>query len=145
MPLDLSGLVPVVEELLLQDTIRISTASGGARVFNPATGEYEYEQPDVVYEGIGAIISAYTNDVAASTPDSVLPWVSETRSRYRLMTPLAAPVARKDMIVEVVAVHAGGDLSLLERKWRVQDPAVAGTLGVVRTTMLDQITQPREA
>lgn len=143
--LDLSALVPVIEEMVLQDTIRISSPSGGARVFNEATGEYEYAQPEVVYEGVGAIISAYTNDVAASTPDSVLPWVSETRSRYRLLTPVDAPIAQKDMIVEVVTVHAGGDLSLLERKWRVQDPAVTGTLMVVRTTMLDQITQPRTA
>lgn len=143
--LDLSALGPLLEEMILQDTVRISTASGGAREFNPVTGEYEYEQPDVVYEGIGAIISAYTNDVAASTPDTVQPWVSETRSRYKMLTPVDAPAAKKDMIVEVVTVHQGGDLSLLGRKWRVQDPSVSGTITVVRSTMLDQITQPREA
>lgn len=138
--LDLSALVPIVEDLLLQDTVRITGASGGEPVFDPATNQYTYPQGDVHYEGPGAVQSAYTADVTASTPNTNLPWVSETRSRYRMFTPLAAPMAQKDTIVTVLAVHAGGDVSLLGRTWRVQDPSIAGTLGVVRITMLDQIT-----
>lgn len=138
--LDLSSLVPVVEGLMLQDTVRISTPAAGRPVFNTGTGQYEHPEGDLVYEGIGAVQSAYTNDVAASTPGTQLPWVSETRSRYRMFTPLTAPIAAKDTVVTVVTVHEGGDLSLLGRQWRVQDPAIAGTLSVVRITMLDQIS-----
>jgi hypothetical protein len=143
--IDLSGLVPVVEELILLDTVRITTPVSGPPVFNPVTGEYAYPEGQLVYEGRGAVQSAYTADVTASTPNSNLPWVSETRSRYRMFTPLAAPIAAKDTVVTVVTVHAGGDLSLLGRQWRVQDPAIAGTLGVVRITMLDQIAGVGEA
>jgi hypothetical protein len=139
--LDLSSLVPVVEGLMLQDTVRISTPAAGRPVFNTGTGQYEHPEGDLVYEGIGAVQSAYTNDVAASTPGTQLPWVSETRSRYRMFTPLTAPIAGKDMLVQVVAVHAGGDVSLIGRQWRVQDPAVGSTLSVIRITMLDQITE----
>jgi len=138
--LNLSALVPVVEDLILQDTVRITTPAAGPPVFNDDTGEYQIAEGILVYEGRGAVQSAYTNDVAASTPNSHLPWVAETRSRYRMYTPLDAPTATKDAVVTVVTVHEGGDLSLLGRQWRVQDPAVAGTLGVVRITMLDQIT-----
>ncbi|MFJ7297540.1 DUF6093 family protein [Streptomyces collinus] len=137
--LDLSGLVPVVEGLILLDTVRITTPAGGPPVFNAETGQYEVPEGVLVYEGIGAVQSAYTADVTASTPNSNLPWVAETRSRYRMFTPLTAPIAAKDTVVTVVTVHQGGDLSLLGRQWRVQDPAIAGTLGVVRITMLDQI------
>ena len=138
--LDLSSLVPIVEDLMLQDTVRITTPASGPPVFNPDSGLYEYPEGVLVYEGIGAVQSAYTADVTASTPNTNLPWVSETRSRYRMFTPLAAPIAAKDTVVTVVTVHEGGDLSLLGRQWRVQDPAIAGTLSVVRITMLDQIS-----
>jgi hypothetical protein len=143
--LDLSALVPVVEDLLLQDTVRITSRAAGKQVFNTSTGQYAYPEGDILYEGKGAVQSAASSDASASTPVSNLPWVSETRSRYRMFTPLAAPIAGKDMIVTVVTVHPGGDLSLLGRQWRVQDPAIAGTLGVVRITMLDQIAGTGEA
>lgn len=137
--IDLSRLVPLVEDLILLDTVRITSPASGQRVFDPATGQYTYPEGTVLYEGRGAVQSAYTADVTASTPNSNLPWVAETRSRYRMFTPLDVPVAQKDMIVTVVTVHAGGDHSLLGRRWRVQDPSNSGTLGVVRVTMLDQI------
>mgnify|MGYP001219932841 CR=1 FL=1 len=137
--LDLSGIIPVVEELILLDTVRISAATSGQRVFDPDTGQYVYPPGEVLYEGRGAVQSAYTADVTASTPNANLPWVAETRSRYRLFTPLDVPVAQKDMVVTVVTVHPGGDLSLLGRQWRAQDPSTSGTLGVIRVTMLDQI------
>ncbi|MFM9373272.1 DUF6093 family protein [Streptomyces sp. Da 82-17] len=138
--LDLSGLVPVIEDLVLLDTVRISTPAG-APVFDPATGTYTYPAGEVVYEGRGAVQSAMSVDAAASTPGSSLPWPTETRSRYRLLTPLSAPTAAKDTLVTVLSVHAGGDPALLGRRWRVQDPAASGTLGVIRVTLLDQITE----
>lgn len=137
--LDLSGLVPVVEHLILLDTVRITTPASGPPVFDSGIGQYVYPPGQLVYEGPGAVQSAFTSDAAASTPSTNLPWVSETRSRYRMFTPLAAPIAVKDTLVSVVTVHAGGDLSLLGRQWRVLDPAGVGTLAVVRITMLDQI------
>lgn len=138
--IDLSGLVPVVEDLILLDTVRIAEPASGEPAFDPATGLYAYPAGDIAYEGRGAIQSAYTADVTASTPNTSLPWVSETRSRYRMFTPLTVPIAQKDMVVTVVSIHTGGDVTLLGRQWRVQDPATGGTLGVVRVTMLDQIT-----
>ncbi|MFF6866642.1 DUF6093 family protein [Streptomyces ardesiacus] len=138
--LDLSGIVPVVEDLILLDKVRITSPASGPRVFNPVTGQYTYPEGTVLYEGRGAVQSAYTADVTASTPNSNLPWVAETRSRYRMFTPLAEPVAQKDMIVTVVEVHPGGDQALIGRQWRAQDPSTSGTLGVIRITMLDQIS-----
>ncbi|MFE1949923.1 DUF6093 family protein [Streptomyces sp. NPDC059524] len=137
--LDLSGLVPIVEDLLLQDVVRIALPASGEPELDPATGLYTHPVGDIVYEGKGAVQSAYTADVTASTPNTNLPWVAETRSRYRMFTPLSVPIAEKDTIVTVVQVHAGGDVTLLGRQWRVQDPSIGGTLGVVRITMLDQI------
>lgn len=137
--LDLSGLVPIVEDLLLQDVVRITLPTGGEPVFDPATGQYTHPAGDIVYEGRGAVQSAYTADVTASTPNTNLPWVAETRSRYRMFTPLSVPIAEKDTIVTVVSIHPGGDVTLLGRQWRVQDPSIGSTLGVVRITMLDQI------
>ncbi|MFD0555308.1 hypothetical protein ACFQ0X_43620 [Streptomyces rectiviolaceus] len=48
------------------------------------------------------------------------------------------------MLVTVIAVHPKGDLALLNRQWRVQDPGIASTLTVIRTTPLDQVQQTRE-
>jgi hypothetical protein len=61
------------------------------------------------------------------------------------LTPLTAPIAEKDMLVSVIQVHPGGDLALIGRQWRVQDPSNAGTVAVVRVTGLDQVQQTREA
>lgn len=143
--LDLSGIVALVDDMILRDTIRITQPSTGAPVFDPDTGEYVYPEPDLVYEGRGAVLTAGTAAEVVSIPGASQPWVAETRSKYRLLTPLTAPVAEKDMLVSVVAVHPGGDLALLDRQWRVQDPGGAGTIGVVRTTAIDQVQQTRES
>jgi hypothetical protein len=143
MPLDLTGITAVVEDLIPWDTVRISRPAG-QRTFNPATGKYEYPAGETLYEGRGAVQTAGTAAEAVSIPGANLPWTAETRSRYRLLTPLRAPEAEKDHIVTVVAIHPGGDLALLDRQWRVQDPAGVGTMGVLRVTALDQIQQTRE-
>lgn len=144
MALDLTGITQVVEDLIPWDTIRITSPPAGEPVFDPATGLYTYPEGDIVYEGDGAVQLAGTVGGVTSLPVPNLPWVDETRSKYKLLTPVRAPIAERDMLVTVVAVHPGGDLALLDRQWRVQDPSVASTMTVVRTTTLDQVQQTRQ-
>lgn len=139
--IDLSGIAGFVEGLVLLDTVRFTTPGAGKPVFDPATGTYTHPEGDLIYEGIGAVQLAGTSDGVTADPSANLPWPGETRSRYRALTPLAAPIAARDTIVTVVAVHPGGDLTLLGRQWRALDPSAGGTLGVVRITGLDQITK----
>ncbi|MFH9425967.1 DUF6093 family protein [Streptomyces sp. NPDC017529] len=143
--LDLTQIAQVVEGLILLDTVRFAVPGTGAPVFDPDTGEYTYPEAATVYEGPGAVQAASAATGITSIPVPNLPWPAETRSPYRALTPLSAPIAEKDMLVTVVAVHAGGDQALLGRQWRTQDPSLAGTLGAVRITFLDQIQQSREA
>ncbi|MEU1134256.1 DUF6093 family protein [Streptomyces sp. NPDC005900] len=145
MALDLSAITRVVENLIPWDTVRIAVPAGGEPVFDPDTGLYTWPEQEALYEGDGAVQLSGTAGGVSSLPVPNLPWADETRSKYKLLTPLAAPVAERDMLVSVVAVHEGGDLALLGRQWRVQDPGIAGTMTVVRVTALDQVQQTREA
>lgn len=142
--LDLSGIVDVVSNLLLLDTVRFSVPGTGDPVFNQDTGEYVYPEEYTIYEGPGAVQVASSPGGITSIPVPNQPWSDETNSRYRAFTPLSAPIAERDMLVTVIAVHPGGDLALLGRQWRVQDPSAASTLSVVRITSLDQVQQTRE-
>ncbi|MFF9787197.1 DUF6093 family protein [Streptomyces nigrescens] len=142
--LDLSGIARVVEDLVLLDTVQFSRPGIGAPVFDQDTGEYIYPQDEILYEGRGAVQVASSPGGVSSLPLPNLPWSDETTSRYRALTPLSAPIAERDMLVTVVAIHPGGDLALLGRQWRVTDPSVAGTLSAVRITALDQVQQTRE-
>ena len=144
MALDLSGITKVVEDLIPWDTIRISAPAPGQPVFDPGSGEYVWPEAEHLYEGRGAVQVAGTAAEVVSIPGANLPWLGETRSKYRLLTPLEAPVAEKDHLITVVAIHEGGDLALLGRQWRVQDPGGVGTMSVVRITALDQVQQTRE-
>ena len=66
-------------------------------------------------------------------------YVNDTSDRFKLLTPLDAPLAsRGDLVRVTVATQDGG---LLNREWRVLDISDANTLAVVRTTWLDQNTQ----
>ncbi|MFK8851254.1 DUF6093 family protein [Streptomyces sp. Ac-502] len=142
--LDLTQIARVVEDLILLDTVRIARPGTGAPVFDPDTGEYTYPEAATVYEGPGAVQAASAATGNTSLPVPNLPWPAETRSPYRALTPLSAPIAEKDMLITVVSVHAGGDAALLGRQWRAQDPSLAGTLSAVRVTFLDQVQQSRE-
>ncbi|MGV2914732.1 DUF6093 family protein [Streptomyces alfalfae] len=144
MALDLTGITKVVEDLIPWDTIRITNPATGEPIYDPVTNEYTYPEGETVYEGRGAVQPAGTAAEVVAVPDTNQPWVGETRSKYRLLTPLAAPVAEKDWLVTVIAVHPGGDLALLGRQWRTQDPSGAATMGVVRVTAIDQVQQTRE-
>jgi hypothetical protein len=125
--------------------VRFSRPASGAPVFNQTTGEYVWPEAETVYEGPGAVQVVGTPGGLSALPGQNLPWVGETNSKNTALTPLTAPIAEKDMLVSVVQVHEGGDLALLGRQWRVQDPSNAGTISVVRITGLDQVQQTREA
>ncbi|WP_039942978.1 DUF6093 family protein [Streptomyces himastatinicus] len=142
--IDLSGIAKLIEGMVLLDTVRFSRPASGAPVFDQTTGEYVYPEAEVVYEGPGAVQPAGTPAEVIALPVANLPWVDETRSKYRALTPLSAPIAERDMLVSVIAVHPGGDVALIGRQWRVQDPGGVGTLNAVRITALDQVQQTRE-
>lgn len=135
----LTGVVAWIGNNLLIDTIRITLPASGEPVFNPDTGQLEYPEGDTLYEGPGALQGSSAQAEIVSTPNANLPWVSETTSRYRLLTPLSAPIAKKDAVVTVVGVHDTSRTALLGRSWIVTDPGRAGTVEVVRITPLDQL------
>ncbi|WP_172387346.1 DUF6093 family protein [Streptomyces sp. MNP-20] len=132
--LTLKAVGAIVEKKILTDTVKIFRA--GEPVFNPDTGQYEPGPPVTVYEGPGAIFPA-------GGPSMVLhlagqPYVNDTPSRYRLLTPLSAPVASRE---DKVTVLASRDAPAAGRTWRVLDIGETSTLPVVRTTWVDQNTQ----
>lgn len=133
----LSGVVTWIGQNLLVDTVRIELPAVGDPVLDPDTGEVTRPAGTVLYEGPGAVQGAAQTQFTA-TPDALQPWAPETRSRYRLLTPLSAPVPPKDVIVTVTAVHDPARTALLGRSWTAQDPGQAGTVEVVRITPLDQ-------
>lgn len=135
----LANVTPLVEGMLFLDTIRFATP-GGPPVFNPGTGLYEVPEAQILYEGPGAVQPGSVSE-SASAVAATQPWVNETTSKYKAFTPLTAPIAPRDTVVTVTAIHAGGDPTLVGRQWRSMDPSQGGTLGVVRITSLDQITQ----
>ncbi|MFE9812411.1 DUF6093 family protein [Streptomyces sp. NPDC005548] len=143
--LDLTSLAPLVEGLILLDTVRFSTPAVGKPVFDKDTGRYTYPVGEAFYEGPGAVQPASTPGGVSALPVAGQQWSDETSSKYRALTPLAAPLAPRDTIVTVVQVHPGGDLALLGRQWRVPDPSAVATLGVVRSTGLDQVQQTQQA
>ena len=137
----LAGVVTWVEDNICIDTVRISVPATGDPVFNEETGQLEYPDDHILYEGSGAVQGSSAQELSA-TPGALAPWTQETTSRYRLLTPLAAPIAPKDAIVTVVAVHDPTRTGLIGRSWTCQDPGRAGTVEVVRITPLDQNQAP---
>lgn len=139
----LAGVVTWLQTNLMVDTVRVVRPVTGDPVLNPDTGELEYPEPALVYEGYGAVIAAGAPGGISSLPSSTLPWVEETMSPARLLTPLDAPIPARDDLVTVVAVHNPQNLSLLGRTWFCQDPGRASTVEVVRTTPMDMKQAPR--
>jgi len=130
-----------IDRYLLTDTVRIELPPTGEPVLNPETGDLERPDPYVLYEGPGAVIPGVASDQAAVT-DAGQPWVQQDRSRYTLLTPLAAPVPRDGATVSVVAVHDPARTALLGRTWLCVDAGQASTVEVVRKTPLDQNHAP---
>ncbi|WP_327413866.1 DUF6093 family protein [Streptomyces sp. NBC_01233] len=132
--LTLGGVSAIVEKKILTSRVRIERK--GEPVFNPDTGQYEPGPPVVVYEGPGALFPADGPSVVLHLAGQA--YVDDTRSRYRLLTPLDAPVASRE---DIVRVMQAADPSAIGRTWRVLDIGETATLSVVRTTWVDQDTQ----
>lgn len=130
-----------VGENVLLDTVRVALPGSGEPVLNETTGQLEYPAGTVLYEGPGAIMAASVQPTVA-VADANQPWPNATRSTYRLLTPLSAPVPPKDAIVTVTAVHNPANTALLGRSWVCTDPGRAGTAEAVRITQLDQQRGP---
>lgn len=134
----IAGAVAFIETNLLVDTIRLSAPASGEPVFNEDTGQLEYPEDELLYEGPGAVLPV-SGPPMTVIADTNLPWANATRSAYKLLTPLDAPIPAKDHIVAVVAVHNPNNTALLGRSWLCADPGRAGTVEAVRITPLDQI------
>ncbi|MGW6393317.1 DUF6093 family protein [Streptomyces sp. NPDC055103] len=132
--LTLGAVSAIVEKKILTSKIRIYRP--GEPVFNPDTGQYEPGPPITVYEGPGAVFPAGGPAVVLHLAGQA--YVDDTPSRYRLLTPLAAPVASREDTVTVVEADDGAAIG---RTWRVLDLGDTSTLSVVRTTWVDQNTQ----
>ncbi|MCK7627229.1 DUF6093 family protein [Streptomyces sp. RS10V-4] len=132
--LTLGAVSAIVEKKILNNKIRIFRP--GEPVFNPDTGQYEPGPPVTVYDGPGALFPANGPSVVLYLAGQA--YVDDTPSRYRLLTPLSAPVASRE---DTVIVVEADDESAIGRTWRVIDIGETSTLSVVRTTWVDQNTQ----
>jgi len=137
----LAGVKEWIVDNVLLDTVRVQLPATGSPVLDPATGELTRPAGETLYEGPGAVQGGTAQSEIASTPGALQPWVQETKSRFRLLTPLDAPVAPKDAIVTVIEVHDPANTALIGRSWTCQDPGRAATIEAVRTTPLDQNQQ----
>ncbi|RSS43824.1 DUF6093 family protein [Streptomyces sp. WAC08241] len=134
----LAGAVRWIEGNLLVDTIRVALPGTGEPVFNPDTGQVEYPSDTVLYAGPGAVLPATAQGDLVAIADTNLPWRPETKSRYRLLTPLDAPDLPKDAQVTVIAVHNPTRTGLIGRSWTCTDVTAASTVQAVKSTPLDQ-------
>jgi hypothetical protein len=138
----LAGVKLWLERTILIDTVRIALPATGEPVLNTTTGELEYPQGEVLYEGPGAVLPGSSTTGATTVPDGALPWAAQTRSAYVMLTPLEAPVPPEKAIASVVQVHDPARGGLLGRTWICSDPGKASTVEVVRSTDLDQNRAP---
>jgi len=139
----LAGVGAWIGANLLLDTVRVTLPATGDPVLDPDTGGLTRPEGDLLYEGLGAVQPTAQSEMSAN-PGALQPWTMETRSRYRLLTPLSAPIPPIDALVTVVRVHNPDNTALIGRTWTCQDPGRAGTVEVVRITPLDQNQEPQE-
>ncbi|MFF3378128.1 DUF6093 family protein [Streptomyces sp. NPDC002680] len=132
--LTLGAVSEIIERKILTDTVKISRP--GEPVFNPDTGQYEPGPPVTVYDGRGGVFPEGGPGIVLHLEGQA--YVDDSKSRYKLLTPLAAPVASRE---DTVTVTAAADPAAVGRTWRVLDVGETSTLAVVRTTWLDQVTQ----
>lgn len=138
MPLDLSQARTALEEQLT-DTVRISRTAGQP-VLDPVTGEPGQTPTMVVYEGAGAVLSTHGQIVFGQVLGQ--DWLSEGSAWYRLVTPVAAPVALLGDLVEVLSETGG----LAGRIWLADDVTEASTVEICRSTrLMERITTASSA
>lgn len=133
--LSLAAVAPIVETRILVDTVEIFRP--GEPVLDPDSGEYHPGPDQILYTGPGAIFASGGPGLVLSLEGQA--YADDTRNRYRLLTPLDAPLASREDQVRVT--HATQDPGLMNRVWRVLDISDANSLAVVRTTWLDESTQ----
>ncbi|MFI9149477.1 DUF6093 family protein [Streptomyces sp. NPDC053367] len=136
--LNLGAVSTLVEKKVLTDKIRVSRP--GEPVFNPDTGQYEPGPSLTVYEGPGAVFPSGGPSVVLHLAGQA--YVDDTPSRYRLLTPLSAPVASREDTVTIVEAE---DEAAVGRTWRVVDIGEISTLSIIRTTWVDQNNQTTDA
>jgi hypothetical protein len=126
--LSLAAVAPIVETRILVDTIEIFRP--GPEILDPDSGEYVPGPDTIVYQGPGAVFAVGGPGLVLSLEGQA--YADNTRNRYRLLTPLEAPLAsREDQVRVTVATQ---DPGLTNRIWRVLDISDANSLAVVRTT-----------
>ncbi|MEW1565834.1 DUF6093 family protein [Streptomyces sp. NPDC093509] len=139
----LAGVRTWIDKNLLVDVVRIELPATGKPVLDEATGKLTRPEGQIIYEGPGAVQGGTAQSEISATPNALQPWVQETKSRFRLLTPLTPVViAPKDAIVTVLQVHNPENTALIGRTWVCQDPSRAATTEVVRITPLDQNQAP---
>ncbi|WP_097865811.1 DUF6093 family protein [Streptomyces sp. rh34] len=138
----LAGVTRWIGNNLLIDTVRVTRPGSGEPVLNTNTGQLEYPEGDVLYEGPGGVFPSSGTTERAAVPDASQPWTQQQKLAYFLFTPLPAPPPPESAIVSVVAVHDPARTALLGRTWTCAGPGMASTVEVVRKTPLDQNTIP---
>jgi hypothetical protein len=133
-PISLAAIAPVMKRIMV-DTVQVFRPS--PQVLNEDTGVYEPGPDVIVWEGLGAVFAAGGPGMVMSLAGQA--YQDDPHDRYRLLTPLEAPLASRDDCVRVT--NAAQDQGLLNRMWRVLDISDANTLAVVRTTWMDETTQ----
>jgi hypothetical protein len=139
----LAAAAALIGDLVLRDTVRIRRASLAPPVLNESTGVLEYPAAATVYEGPGAVQADTQQAGFNGWPASGEEWVKETKSMSRLLTPLGAPLAQQDDLVDVTAVHDQGNPALIGPVWIATDPGRVNTLEAVRITPLDRKQETR--
>lgn len=135
----LAGVTRWIGSTLLIDVVRITQPGTGEPVLDTETGQMVYPAGATVYEGPGAVVPGASTTEGLLTADASHPWSQTTRSKYILLTPLEAPIAKQNEIVTVVQVHDPQRTSLIGRSWLCVDQGLGSTVEVVRRTALDQI------
>ncbi|WP_345036011.1 DUF6093 family protein [Streptomyces sannanensis] len=132
--LTLGAVSDIIERKILTDTVKITRP--GEPVFNPDTGQYEPGPPIAIYEGNGGVFPDGGPGIVLHLEGQA--YFDDSTSKYKLFTPLDAPVASRG---DTVSVTQAADPAAIGRTWRVLDIGQTSTLAVVRTTFLDQNTQ----
>lgn len=138
----LAGVTRWLEGTILIDTVRVTLPGTGDPVLNPETGQLEYPQGAVWYEGPGAVVPSSGTTERSAVPDATQPWTQQQKWAYFLLTPLTAPIPPENAVASVVGVHDPTRTSLLGRTWQCSGHGMASTVEVVRKTPLDQNTVP---
>jgi hypothetical protein len=138
----LTGVTRWLERDILIDTVRVTLPGSGEPVLNQETGQLEYPEGEILYEGRGAVVPSSGTTERAAVPDGSQSWVQQRGLAYFLLTPLSAPIPPENAVTSVVEVHDPTRTSLLGRTWQCSAPGMASTIEVVRRTALDQNTVP---